>query len=251
VANAQNIRIANVEIPFRGLPGEFDGLLIAHVSDLHIADSPAFEEELLQTVNGLNADVILITGDIVICHKDPLLAISVLRRFNAKEGIFCVFGNTDNDRADPARLAESIRRSGVIVLNNASFSLTRKDSFINLVGVDDCTCGRDNLYQAMQGVNESGFRILLSHSPAITRRLGGVKFDLILSGHTHAGQTKLSGLDFMFGLLKARTTYLHGLYKLSNGSVLYVTRGIYYRRRIPRRWQKEPEVSVLRLKRAV
>ena len=61
---------------------------------------------------------------------------------------------------------------------------------------------------------------MLSHQPKSVLRYDVSNFDLVLSGHTHAGQV------FPFGfLVKQNQGFLHGLYDLSKKTKLYVSSG--------------------------
>lgn len=51
----------------------------------------------------------------------------------------------------------------------------------------------DNLEKATANIPDEAFSILLSYAPEIYRQAAHVVFDLMLSGHTHGGQTCLPG----------------------------------------------------------
>jgi predicted MPP superfamily phosphohydrolase len=64
---------------------------------------------------------------------------------------------------------------------------------------------------------------LLAHQPKITKELKNENIDLILSGHTHAGQI------FPFGLLVLLDQpYLSGLYQHSKKTQIFVSSGAGY-----------------------
>ena len=85
--------------------------------------------------------------------------------------------------------------------------------------------------------NVSGYKIYLKHQPQVPR--DAIKyFDLMLSGHTHAGQI------FPFGIfVKMIYPYFRGLYKVDE-SYIYVSRGTGTWGP-PIRFLSPPEVTVI------
>lgn len=84
------------------LPSSFDGVRIAHLSDLHIhahADERFFKR-IADTIKRESPDLILITGDFI-CHSRldaPEFLSSFLNELNAPLGIYASLGNHDYDR---------------------------------------------------------------------------------------------------------------------------------------------------------
>ena len=96
---------------------------------------------------------------------------------------------------------------------------------MNIAGVDDPAAKR---YGTPSSVSENKvlesfspdyLNIFLKHQPKIENNSLG-KFDIQISGHTHNGQI------FPFTLITSLFyPYQKGLYKVSNNSYLYVSRG--------------------------
>jgi predicted MPP superfamily phosphohydrolase len=59
--------VVAVEVPIENLPEELDGYRIAQISDLHLGPtlSGKFLSRVVKTVNGLKADMVAVTGDLV------------------------------------------------------------------------------------------------------------------------------------------------------------------------------------------
>ena len=87
-------------------------------------------------------------------------------------------------------------------------------------------------------------RILLTHYPATANRLGTIKYDLILAGHSHGGQVRL---PFWGALLVPGDVdgYVAGLYDTPGGP-LYVNVGIGTWH-IPVRFFCRPEITVIEI----
>jgi hypothetical protein len=64
---ARRPRIVNVDIPISRLPKPLHGFSITQISDLHVGPTirREFVERLVRRVNGLRADLIAVTGDLV------------------------------------------------------------------------------------------------------------------------------------------------------------------------------------------
>ena len=73
--NRYRIDVRHVEVPVENLPPAFDGMTIAQFSDLHtgtFGSDTTFVAELVDSINALNADVIVFTGDIVNRRSDEM-----------------------------------------------------------------------------------------------------------------------------------------------------------------------------------
>ena len=136
----KRLEVREETLTFEDLPASFDGYRIVHLSDLHASSyaAPGLVEKLVSTVNGLDADLIAFTGDLVNSSPEELdprmtAALSSLR---ARDGVFSVVGNHDYceyhdySTADGAAraFAEVVRREramGWRVLMDSSAVITR------------------------------------------------------------------------------------------------------------------------------
>jgi len=62
-----HFRVRCFELPVSGLPQDLEGLVIAHVSDIHVGrfTSGRVLREMVSRINGLRADLVLLTGDLI------------------------------------------------------------------------------------------------------------------------------------------------------------------------------------------
>ena len=74
---------------------------------------------------------------------------------------------------------------------------------------------------ALREIDDSEYRVLLSHNPEVVKRLGASRVDLVLSGHTHGGQVNLPWI----GSLGYRGGFPAGLH-LHGDTRLFVNRGL-------------------------
>jgi predicted MPP superfamily phosphohydrolase len=194
---ARRPRLVEVEIPIARLPESLRGFSIAQISDLHVGPTirRGFVERLVQRVNGLDADLIAVTGDLV---DGPVQQLAVhtapLANLTARHGTYFVTGNHEYYSGEPAWTSE-IRRLGMTVLKNQHVVLKHDGALVVIAGVDDIGAHRFDPTQhsdpaaALRGAPvEAGAKILLAHQPSSATAAARAGFDVQLSGHTHGGQ---------------------------------------------------------------
>lgn len=213
-------QVRNVQIP---LPKLKQQKRIAMVSDVHIGHilKADFLARIVERINALNADVVVIVGDLI---DDDIAKVgkelAALQKIASKEGVFYVNGNHEYYHGI-VPIMEFMRSSGVRVLDNEAIEL---EGF-NLAGVNDLAGLRfgeyvPDLARTRQGLNASKPSILLAHQPKFARLYDVGGFDLVLSGHTHAGQVFPMSI---FVWLDQH--YIHGLYQHTKDTKLYVSSG--------------------------
>lgn len=214
-------KVREVEVELEGLETPKN---IAMISDVHIGKmiQSEFVQGMVDTINALNADVVVIVGDLVDENiafvKEFLLPLNDLQ---SKEGVYYVSGNHEYYHGIES-ISAFLKTLNLKVLENEHIEL---ESF-NLAGVNDLAGLRfgilpPDLRGAQSGLNPQKPSILLAHQPKFVRQNDVSAFDLVLCGHTHAGQVfPLS----IFVWLDQH--YIHGLYKLDSKTQLYVSSGV-------------------------
>lgn len=191
-ANAAGVTLRHNHIRSERLPPAFDGVTILHLSDLHADISPRAMAETARLVDDLRYDLCVLTGDYRGRTYGPFQATlqHMLPLTEALRGdIYGVLGNHDT-----VRMVPDLERMGIRMLLNEHVAIRRVDSEIVLAGIDDAHFYQaDNIEKAAAGVDETGFSILLSHTPETYRQALHAGFDLLLAGHTHGGQICLPG----------------------------------------------------------
>ena len=224
-------RIVYVDVPVTGLPEALRGFSIAQISDVHVGATikRGFVEGIVALVNGLQADLIAVTGDLVdgsvqqlSPHTAPLAGLA------ARHGVYFVTGNHEYYSGERAWTAE-IRRLGLRVLKNEHVVLNHNGAALVLAGVTDLSAHHFDAAQhsdpeaALRGSPaDAGAKILLAHQPNSAVGAAAAGFDLQLSGHTHGGQFWPWNLFVRFF-----QPFTGGLYQLKNLWV-YVSRGTGY-----------------------
>jgi predicted MPP superfamily phosphohydrolase len=183
------------ELPIPALPPQFDGLRIAHLTDLHVRKTwrRGFDE-LIQRVRTEAPDLILMTGDYVDNkrHHDPAVpnVRRILQGLRTRLGTFGILGNHDR-----YQLAPKLEGTGLIVLDSKRHVIELEGAQLELIGLPGVH-RKDVTQQVLDGFpqRERGVpRIVLSHFPDVLRKAAGLRPDVFLAGHTHGGQICLPG----------------------------------------------------------
>lgn len=270
--NRFNHQIVEQEIVFENLPDEFDGYRIAQISDFHVGsyNDTTFVAKIVDEINGLNADAVVFTGDIVNRRSDELLPyVAPLSRLNARDGVFSILGNHDygdysswkSDAEKDANMQlmyDLQREMGWRLLLNETKILHRGNDSIALIGVENVGDppfkSYGDLRKAYTMLSDSMFKVLLTHNPAHwTQEIAdkdSVNVDLSLSGHTHAMQIEFNVAGCRFSPSALRYNKWGGLYfDKSRRHKLYVNIGLGTVA-IPARIGATPEITIIKLRKA-
>ena len=241
--------IRRVDVPIAGLPAALHGFTIAQISDLHVGATIKrdYLERVVDAVNGLNADMIAVTGDLVDGSVSDLSRdTEPLSRLTARHGAFFVTGNHEYYSGAGPWIRE-IRRLGLEVLINEHVVLRHEGASVVVAGVTDISGGyfdpahRSDPEAAMTGAPDgAGVKLLLAHQPKSAFAAAQAGFDLQLSGHTHGGQ--FFPWNYVVRLFHPFTTGLHRVDRLS----VYISRGTGYWGP-PKRLGAPSEITYLRL----
>ena len=205
-------------------------LRAVQLTDLHLDDRAdlGWLAALCAHVNALEPDVIFCTGDFTCkknAYKNAQAALCILQTLRAQAGKFAVRGNHDVFGA-AGRGAALIEGAGFTLLNNAVAETRTRDGRRLLVGgLDSAQHGLADLRAVSPLRAQAGaLRILLLHEPRAAGCVRPGTADLILAGHTHAGQFHVPLLE-RFWMPKLSGRYIHGMYRV-HGMPLYVSAGL-------------------------
>ena len=270
-ATRHHIKVRETTIYSKNLPSEFDGIRIAHISDLHLGNlSPQnkYLDKIIATINKEKPNILVFTGDLLNQIAENANNVdSLFSKVDAPLGRYAVMGNHDygdyskwkteaDKKANLEATYETYCRLGFTLLKDSALYITIGDNKIGVIGVENW--GNPpfprygDLSEATKAFNPAEFNILLSHDPnhwefEVTKDKKYEYIDLTLSGHTHSAQIgveienkhKWSPSQWIF-------KYWDGLYQ-ENNQYLYVTRGLGYVG-IPFRLGMPAEISIIELK---
>jgi uncharacterized protein len=188
----RGIRVIENEVFVPGIAAEWEGFRLLQISDLHLDLDTGIIRPLRRTLQSLQFDRAVLTGDfqdlILNPHETVVRGMEQLLPFLGPEPI-AIPGNHDL-----ASLIVRLESAGLRFLLNEHVVWERGNSRLAVIGVDDSHGFRgDDLALAMRGLSAGIPRIVLAHSPAFYKQAEAEGADLLLCGHTHGGQICLPG----------------------------------------------------------
>jgi predicted MPP superfamily phosphohydrolase len=240
-------RVVEVAIP--GLPPALDGMRIGHLSDFHLGAALSrgngAGERAARWVAERGPDLVCITGDLVSHPRGEPLLQSLLDELDAP---FVVLGNHDVAVSrDPfSRAAELRDLERTQLLRDQAVTVEKRGAGIVVVGVDPDSYRRHEA-RPHELCGQGALRLLLCHFPGIARRIPPGSFDLILSGHLHAGQICIPLPGRRITLAHPRARFVAGLYETAAG-LMHISPGTGTTF-VPFRFFARPEVTELVLRR--
>ena len=262
-----NYRVIKHKLSFDNLPPSFDGFKIVHISDFHCGsfDNEEKVKYGIEMINDQRPDLILFSGDMVNnMAKEILPWKDIISSLNAPFGKFAVLGNHDygdyvpweseaKKKENMNHLLSYLNDMGFQVLLNESKPLKNDKDEIALIGVENWGAGgfekNGDFDKASANLNESMFKILLSHDPSHWQHKIielPIHVDLTLSGHTHGMQFGIEIPGWIkWSPAKYRYKYWAGIYKEKN-QFINVNRGFGFLA-YPGRVGIYPEISLLEL----
>ena len=231
------ITVKEQKITINNLPDNFDGFKIVHISDIHYGR--LFDEEslkkLVKSINEQKPDIVVLTGDLI--DKDTHMTTNMankiskyLNNISATTGKYAINGNNDLNFDEWYNI---ITNGGFRDLNN-TYDTIYKDGYQSIFisgasTIKDKLSINDKLKTSVDYLNsfqKDGpvYKILLLHEPDAIDDLTVNPFDLILAGHSHAGQIRLPIIGPIH-LLDGAKKYYENHYKIENAD-LYISNGL-------------------------
>ena len=251
--------VVQIDVPIANLPEALQGFTVAQISDIHVGPTikTHYLQRIVDRVNGLNANMVAITGDLV----DGSVAelghhVAPLAQLRSTHGSFFVTGNHEYYSGAHSWI-DALRALGVKVLMNehvlVQHSIDAQDpepALMVVAGVADYSAHqfdethRSDPHKAIANAPDHAvFKLLLAHQPRSAAAAADAGFDLQLSGHTHGGQFWPWNL-----FVPLQQPFTAGLHKLK-ALWVYTSRGTGYWGP-PKRFGAPSEITHLRLVRA-
>lgn len=270
ISGAHDYRIRRIKLPVSGLPKAFHGLRIAQLSDIHSGsfwNRTAVKGGVEMLVKE-KADIAFFTGDLVNNRATEMQEWgTIFSKVKAPLGVYSVFGNHDygdyvqwnspmDKQSNLRDLANVHKNMNWRLLNNEHDVLQIDGERIGIIGVENWSArGRfpkyGKLKQAMEGLEETAFNVLLSHDPSHWKAevlTEHPEINLTLSGHTHGMQFGVDIPGFKWSPVQYMYEEWAGLYQ-EKQQYLYVNRGFGYIG-YPGRVGILPEITVFTLEQA-
>jgi len=244
--------VTEKRVPLKGAPLRRE-VRVLHLSDLHASDAVPYEliERAIELGLEQRPDFACLTGDFItraIPSADEYTR--VLRRLAHAVPTFACFGNHDGGRwavrlggyPDIAPVRGVLERAGIVCLHNAAQVVDISGQRLLVAGLGDLWSREVRPEAAFPSSAAELPCLVLAHNPDTRLQLGGYRWDLMLSGHTHGGQVVIPIVGYApFQAVKDRR-FLEGLQPWE-GRLVHVTRGVGNLLGV--RLNCRPEVSLL------
>lgn len=267
---AYRVRRATIGV----LAPDAEALRVLHISDAHLLPWYRRRRAFLESLSGLDSDLVVSTGDSIASPDafEPLLG--SLGRLLDAPGVF-VFGSNDYRSPrlkNPAKylwkttskgapqasdlpteqLRAALTARGWLDLNDRRGELTIRGQRLAFRGTDDAHEHRDH-YEAVAGPAEPGaLNVGVTHAPYL-RLLDAMTNDgveVIFAGHTHGGQVCVPIHGALTSNCDLPPRLAKGLFRHASGhatSWVNVSAGLGMSPYAPFRFACPPEVTLLTL----
>lgn len=196
VWNAQDKIVTNYEVSINKAAGEISSLNIVMISDVHmgIGIKENGIDEMVDSINKLNPDIVLFCGDIFdesTSNKLKEYSRDAFKNIKSKYGVYDITGNHEYNAGDLTETISYLEDADIKFLRDESVKIA--DSFY-VVGRNDPAnkrlTGEDvkPLSDILKDADKSLPIIVLNHRPEDLGEAQAENVDLQLSGHTHRGQ---------------------------------------------------------------
>jgi len=223
-ARIPRIKKLEIKIPKRS---KFKSLKIAAASDIHLGTivSRLMLEKIVRLINSLEADIVLLPGDVVDEDIGPVIKQNLgetLRQIKSKYGVYAITGNHEYiGGVEPA--CKYLEEHGIKMLRDSYVSI---EDEIYIAGREDRSIKqfsgklRKPLAGILTGIDKSKPVILMDHQPIRLTEAEKNGVDLQLSGHTHHGQL------WPFNFITKKVYELSFGYKTKGTTQYYVSCGV-------------------------
>ncbi len=227
--NALDVRLGRIDLAIAGLPVNFDGYRILHVTDPHFDMDGRIGPAICRAVAGQEVDLCVLTGDYRAADSGPHRQIldpmaALVDTISARDGIYATLGNHDG-----RDMVEDLERLGLGMLINETLEIDRGGQTMIVTGLDDVnhyyTPRADMaLHEAAGDFGPGRVGLALVHSAEMADEAAALGYSLYLCGHTHGGQICLpGGLPVLTNLTRNRSL-ASGLWR-RGGMIGYTSRG--------------------------
>jgi predicted MPP superfamily phosphohydrolase len=243
-------------------------LRILHISDWHLSVRQRRKAEWLRGLAdrlGEVPDLVCATGDMIEDDRAIEHVVRLMAGIEARYGRFYVLGSHDYyqarfhnyakywtgnrnivaPKAATEILEEGLRAKGWISLTNRTEIVETPHGLIRLAGVDDPYLKRHTTAHIGRGSNDA-LALGLMHAPDLVSEFALAGYDLVLAGHTHAGQVRVPLKGALVTNCNLPTALAGGAHRVGE-TWLHVSPGLGTGKFSPIRFNARPEVTTLEL----
>lgn len=191
--NSRYVHIKPMTIEF-DKPALYDSLVVVSAADFHMGSiiGPKRTQHYVDLINSMNADIVLIAGDIVDGDIEPVERQNlgpIIQQIKSKYGVYGVMGNHEYfGGGDPS--AHYLEAHGIKMLRDTTVEVAG----VYIMGREDLSSERRSGYkrkqiaELLQGLDRSKPILMMDHQPYHLEDADTNGIDFQLSGHSHHGQ---------------------------------------------------------------
>jgi hypothetical protein len=260
------------ELTTAALPSGSNDLRVLHLSDLHITPAQTRKIGWVNSLNELEPDLVVVTGDFLAHQLAVPAVVEALGDLLQRPGLFVLGSNdyyapyrkspfvyfkkkrisTPNSVSLPTSdLVEQLTDAGWHDLDNAQVQFELNGLSIHARGTDDPHIKRDD-YAKVAGVfAQNSFALGVTHAPykRVLKSFENDHADLVLAGHTHGGQICIPFYGALVTNCDLPTGQAKGLSTFGESAMpLHVSAGIGTSPFTPVRLACRPEATLLTLR---
>lgn len=235
--HARKIKDTSYNITVNKKVPSVPSMKIALVADLHLGYSIGTDmmHKMVSHINTQSPDLVVIAGDIFDNDYDsldnPKELIKILSSIKSKYGVYAVYGNHDVSETliggfslrsgkyafRDKRMDEFLKKANIKVLTDDVTTIVNDKMY--LIGrldkekAGDGTSNRMSIEKLTSNLDKTKPIIVLEHEPAELQSVANSGADIMLCGHTHAGQyfpltiAQPIAWENYYGLLKKDNMY--------------------------------------------
>ncbi|HUH12803.1 MAG TPA: metallophosphoesterase [Longimicrobiales bacterium] len=242
------LQLRRSRIHLRRLPPDLEGLRIALLTDLHVGEyaRASLVRRAVRMAMAERPHLVAVAGDLAADPGSLRETLTELSALSAPLGVFIVPGNHDYGDIGIEHWRAAVgEHPGLCDLTNRWTMRLVGAARLCVAGVDDYAEGSPRV--ALPPPDQRDLTVLLAHNPdqAERCRRRWDDIDLIVSGHTHAGQVRLPLLGALVSSAEHPELYEEGV-RRRPWTQVYTSRGIGTTG-LPFRFLARPEVALLEL----
>ncbi|MGH7782160.1 MAG: metallophosphoesterase [Candidatus Binataceae bacterium] len=191
-----DLDVAHINLPVRGLAEEHRGIVACQISDFHVDRDEDLARLYLavEAINRERPDLVFLTGD-YFSGPDTMQRFltpfrEALSGLKPAHGVIAILGNHDH-WSSAEKITIALRSAGADVLSNENRRIMVHGRELIVVGIDDLWSRHAEPARAFSGVEASASAIVLAHNPDTALYARHLHPGVMLSGHTHGGVVRI------------------------------------------------------------
>ena len=255
------IKTKKYEVKNSKLPEEFDGLKIAHISDVHSKIFGKDNSGVIDRVIKENPDVVIMSGDIIDKREEDIEKfVSMYKKIYERYSTYYSIGNHERKLGwkKYKKYLKMLQMCGVHVIINGSEKLIKNDKHI----IINALKFRENMQpkvltkekeeefisymkNKLKNLDTNEFNILIAHDPENFKMYKQLGVDLVFSGHVHGGLIRFGKIC----LLSPRRTFFpkYSYGKNTEENTTIITSAGMGKATLPIRLFNRPEIVIVTL----